>query len=245
MHIVKFFAKKKSTVGQRTPILAAFWTLSAIFVSVLFCLFIVSCGRNPVDTSKTNEQTQDSLKDVQNDIPQSQQYSQKVQAANTAIEVMAEKDILLNGRLKRYFTLNEFTSVLGKPDSSQLLSDTEPCTTIFQEADGSVDPKAKYIYKNGSRFECAGGKVAIDEIRFEKGDFLVFKNHKLNKSTTIAVLRKMFPNAAKHIGIMDVAGEGQLQVLQLREDDENVSDGHINLFVKNGKLYYMHWWFPC
>ncbi|WP_157799090.1 hypothetical protein [Mucilaginibacter auburnensis] len=208
-------------------------------------MFIVSCSGDPADTSTKTKQTPDSSIQVQQEISRSLQDRQKVQNRNTAIEVMAEKDILFNGKLKRYFTLNEFTSVLGKPDSSKLLSDIEPCTNIFQEADGSVDPEAKYLYKNGSRFEGSQRKVAIDEIRFGKGDFLVFKNHTLNKNTTMADLRRIFPNAAKHIGIMDVAGEGKLQVLQLREDDDNVSDGHINLFIKNGKLYFMHWWFPC
>lgn len=244
MHMIKFFAKESSS-GQRRPILAAICTLSGIFIRVLFCLSIVSCGRNTAETSKKTKQTPDSLKDAHNRISRSQQDSRKVQTGNTAIEVMDEKDILLNGRLKRYFTLNEFKSILGEPDSIQLLSNVEPCTNIFQEADGSVNPEAKYLYKNGSRFECSRGKVAIDEIRFEKGDFLIFHKHKLSKNTTIADLRIIFPNAVKNLDAMDVAGEGKLQVLQLREDDDNVSDGHINLFIKNGKLYFMHWWFPC
>lgn len=244
MRIVKFFIMERVR-GEVRPISAVLLTLPGIMVSFLFCLFLVSCGGDPAETSTKIGQAQDSLKDVQNRISRSQQYSRKVQASNTAIEVMAENDILLNGRLKRYFSLKEFKPVLGEPDSTQLLSDIEPCTNIFQEADGSVDPEERYLYKNGSRFECSGDKVAIDEIRFEKGDFLVIKDYTLNRNTTIADLRKIFPNAAKHIGVSDVAGEGKLQVLQLREDDNNVSDGHINLYIKNGKLYGIHWWFPC
>jgi len=49
---------------------------------------------------------------------------------------MDEKDIVLNGKLKRYFSLNEFKSILGEPDSVRLLSDVEACANIFQEEDG-------------------------------------------------------------------------------------------------------------
>ncbi|WP_100340857.1 hypothetical protein [Mucilaginibacter auburnensis] len=38
-------------------------------------------------------------------------------------------------------------------------------------------------------------------------------------------MHRIFPNAAKSIGIMDVADQGKLQVLQLREDANNISDG--------------------
>jgi hypothetical protein len=244
MHILKFFTVERYS-GQRRPMSAVVCPLPGIFVSLLFCLFLMSCGGDPAEKSKKSKQTQDGIEDAQNRISRSQQDSRKVKTGNTAIEVMAEKDILLNGKLRRYFTLNKFKAVLGEPDSTQLLTEIEPCTNIFQEADGSVDPEAKYLYKNGSRFECSQRKVAIDEIRFEKGDFLVFKNHTLNKNTTIADLREIFPNAAEHIGMINVAGEGRLEVLQLKEDNNNVSDGHINLFIKNGKLYFMHWWFPC
>lgn len=39
--------------------------------------------------------------------------------------------------------------------------------------------------------------------------------------------------------------EGKLQVIQLRQDENNISDGHLNVFIKSEKLYLMHWWFPC
>jgi len=67
----------------------------------------------------------------------------------------------------------------------------------------------------------------------------------LSKSTTLAELKTLFPHATKHIGLMNVTGEGELQVIKLREDKDNLSNGHINIFIKNGKLYSLHWWFPC
>lgn len=67
----------------------------------------------------------------------------------------------------------------------------------------------------------------------------------MNSSTTLTELKKIFPNAVKNIVTMDVYGEGKLQTIQLREDEKGISDGHVNIFIRNGKLYFMHWWFPC
>ncbi|WP_285008592.1 hypothetical protein [Pedobacter faecalis] len=217
-----------------------------VLLNVAFSVLIISCNRDGEKSSKKATQKQNKSKNVLSE-PGSgiQNTAPEVLQSDTAVEVMDEKDILLNGKLKRYFSLKQFHSVLGKPDSSQLLSDVEPCTNIFQEPDGSVHPEARYLFKNGSRFECSQEKVAIDEVNFSHGDFIIFRKQRLNRHTTLATLKKLFPNAAKHIGVMDVAGEGALQVIKLREDKDNISDGHINVFLKFGKLYLLQWWFPC
>lgn len=164
---------------------------------------------------------------------------------DSAIEVMDAEEIRLNGKLKRYFTIQQFRSVLGEPDSSKLLRDEEPCSPIFQEPDGSVHAEAKYLYRNGSRYESSQDKVAIDEIRFDHGDFIEFHKTILNSSTTVNELKQLFPNATKRIRATDVAGDGKMEFFELREDKDNISDGHINIFIKNGKLYSLQWWFPC
>ncbi len=217
-----------------------------VLIGVVISLLIISCAREGEKSSKKATQKQNKSKNVlsksgsgiQNTAPEDLQN-------DTAVEVMDEKDMLINGKLKRYFSLKEFQSVLGKPDSTQLLSDIEPCTSIFQEPDGSVHPEARYVYKNGSRFECSQEKVAIDQVNFSHGDFIIFRKQRLNRHTTLATLKKLFPNAIKHVGVMDVAGEGALQVIKLREDKDNITDGHINVFLKFGKLYLLQWWFPC
>ncbi|RLJ75177.1 hypothetical protein [Pedobacter alluvionis] len=215
-------------------------------LSGMLCLLIVSCSGDPKQSSKAVAQKGSRPEQViQNPKPQILRVSGNKAIRDTAIEVLDQKEIRFNGRLKRFFSFSEFRSVLGEPDSTKLLSEEEPCTNIFQEADGSIDPEAQYLYKNGSRFECSRGKVAIDEIKFSYGDFIVFHNITLNKHTTLVELTRLFPNATEHIGTMHVAGEGVLQVIQLREDKGNISDGHVNIFIKNGKLYSLHWWFPC
>lgn len=83
------------------------------------------------------------------------------------------------------------------------------------------------------------------EFRFYKNSFLNYKGIILNSETTTEDLRKLFPNAVNEMGTLNVYGEGKLQVIELREDSNNISDGHIKVFIKNGKLYFMHWWFPC
>lgn len=172
--------------------------------------------------------------------------NQKTESKDSLNEVMSEKDILFNGKLSRHFTVKEFEKTFGKVDSTKLLAEEEPCTFIFdtEPETGSMNDN-KYFYKDGSRFENFKEKVAVDEFRFLKNNFILFKGKKLSALTTVSELQKIFPNAVKNIGSMDVYGEGNLQVIQLREDANNVSDGHLNIFLKNGKLYFMHWWFPC
>ncbi len=163
-------------------------------------------------------------------------------------EVMKQEDILFNGKLKRYFTIKEFEKVFVKADSIKQLAEEEPCTFIFDtelKNDNSNMNEFLYFYKEGSRFENYKEKIAVDEFRFTNNNFILYKGLKLDKTTTINDLKNIFPKAMNEIGTMDVYGEGDLQVIQLREDENNISDGHINLFLKNGKLYYMHWWFPC
>ena len=153
--------------------------------------------------------------------------------------------MLFNGKSKRYFSLQEFETNFGKIDSTKLMSEEQPCSYIFENKDGSKDMEDKYLYKDGSRFENNKDQVAIDEFRFNNNNFLKYDTTILNSSTTTDDLKLLFPNAVRKMETLAVLGEGKLQVIQLREDNNTISDGHINLFLKNGKLYYMHWWFPC
>ena len=212
-------------------------TLSIILI---FC-FCISCNKND---SKTVEKLNGSEKiDKTGNDNKIKDDSPEIKIDQN--EVMKEEDILFNGKFKRYFSLTEFVNVLGKADSIKLMSELEPCSYIFENEDGSKDIDDKYLYKDGSRYENNKEKVAVDEFRFTKNNFITYRGKKLNSSTTINDLKKLFPNAIKNIKTIDVHGEGNLQVIQLREDENNVSDGHINMFMRSGKLYFIHWWFPC
>ncbi|WP_293924315.1 hypothetical protein [Sphingobacterium sp. UBA6320] len=56
-------------------------------------------------------------------------------------------------------------------------------------------------------------------------------------------MQRLFPTAVK--GRLGMDKEGKLWVIQLKEDVNGSSDGHIKIFFKNGRVYFMHWWFPC
>ena len=128
------------------------------------------------------------------------------------IEVFEVNEMLFNGKSKRFFYLKEFEKNFGKADSIKLMSEEAPCSYIFENEDGKKDDK--YLYKNGSRFENSKDSVAIDEFRFYNGNFLKYKNHIFNASTTLDDLRKVFPNAVNAMGELDVYDEGKLQVIQ-------------------------------
>jgi hypothetical protein len=164
---------------------------------------------------------------------------------NLQNEVLNVDEILFNGKLKRFFSTKDFEIVFGKADSIILMSDEAPCNYIFENKDGSKNLNDKYYYKNGSRFENTKEKLAVDEFRFSNNNFILYKGKELSSETTITELKKLFPNAIKNIETIDVYNEGKLQVIQLREDENNISDGHIKIFLKNGRLFYIHWWFPC
>ena len=198
------------------------------FILILLIIFISSCKSETKEKSKEEKQT------TQNKVDNSDE-----------LEVFDVDKMLFNGKSKRYFSLQEFETNFGKIDSTKLMSEEQPCSYIFENKDGSKDMEDKYLYKDGSRFENNKDQVAIDEFRFNNNNFLKYDATILNSSTTTDDLKLLFPNAVRKMETLDVLGEGKLQVIQLREADNTISDGHINLFLKNGKLYYMHWWFPC
>ncbi|WP_104381580.1 hypothetical protein [Sphingobacterium sp. HMA12] len=154
-------------------------------------------------------------------------------------DVMLEDDIRFNGKLKRYFTIGEFGKVFGKPDSTQLLNDQAPCITIFD----TEAPDDKYLYKSGSRFETSRDSIAVDEFWFLDGNFITYKGVRIDAYTTMRDMEQLFPIAVSERLGMDK--EGKIWVIKLREDYEDISDGHIKVFFKNGKVSFMHWWFPC
>ncbi|SMC36994.1 hypothetical protein [Pedobacter africanus] len=154
-------------------------------------------------------------------------------------DVMQEADIRFNGKLKRFFTMAEFEKVFGKPDSIQMLKDEAPCITIFN----TEAPDDKYVYKDGSRFETSKDRVAVDEFWFLNGNFITYKGIRIDANTTMNDIKQLFPTAVS--GRLGMDKEGKLWVIQLREDHEGISYGHIKLFFENGKVTFMHWWFPC
>ena len=150
--------------------------------------------------------------------------------------------LLFNGRTKRFFSLKEFDKNFGKADSIQLMSQEQPCTSIFESEDGKDD---KYFFKNGSRFENSKDSVAVNEFRFLKGNFIIYKGLKMDAETTIEDLKKIFPNAVKNIQDDEHYDEKKLRSIILREDPKGISDGHIRIFFKANKIYSIWWWFPC
>jgi len=213
-------------------------------LALVICIIALqSCDKKPPQKDSATIQTRIISKKITKDSIVENQSMQK--NASMEIEVFDVNKMRFNGKVGRFFSLQEFETVFGKADSTKLMSEEEPCAYIFENPDGSKDMDDRYLYKNGSRFENNKNRVAVDEFRFNKGNFLKYKNATLNSETTVKDLKKLFPNATHQIGNLDVFGEGKLQVIELREDTNNISDGHIKVFLKNGKLYFMHWWFPC
>lgn len=239
--ILIFFLSKIPNLNLARKVLIV---LAVVFVLIGGLAYIFITGFE--SGGRPNFEKIESMQEIQNENEKSSQRENNKHRKDPLNEVMSEKDILFNGKLRRYFTVKEFEKIFGKADSIKLLAEEEPCTYIFdtEPPTDNVDDN-KYFYKDGSRFENFKEKVAVDEFRFLKNNFILFNGKKLSASTTVSELQKIFPNAVRDMGITDINGERELQVITLREDENNVSDGHINIFLKNGKLHSMQWWFPC
>lgn len=156
-------------------------------------------------------------------------------------DVMLAKDIRFNGKLERIFALRDFEKVFGKADSTKLMDELQPCSYIFE--DGNANDK--YLYKNGSCFENTEQKVGVSSFRFLNGNFILYKGIRIDEKTTLEDIKKLFPNSVRNISHLEIYGEGELPVIMLREDKDGISDGHINIYFKNNRVYSIHWWFPC
>lgn len=211
------------------------------YIFILFAfLLLQSCNKN-----KENTQVVITQNEEQNDTIAIDSIAKSDVKKDTLNEVLLMNDIKFNGKLNQFFSLSDFEKTFGKPDSTQLMSEEEPCSYIFENPDGSKDMNDKYLYKNGSRFENNKEKVAVDEFRFQNGNFIMYKGNRIDSKTTISDLKALFPNAIRNIQKLDVYQEGNLQYIQLREDASGISDGHIRIFFKNNSIYFLHWWFPC
>jgi hypothetical protein len=222
---------------------------------ILFLYFLFSAltaCKNEGNKDRNNKRKKDDTKSVP--FKKQLSISSKSPVTETAppdqnhansIETLDADLMLFNGKVKRFFSLKDFKNNFGEPDSTKLMKQEEPCAYVFQNLDPAKNLQYKFLYKNGSRFENSDEKVAVDEFKFTKNNFILYKGMIFNASTTIAQLKEIFPNSVENIGTMNVYGEGELQMIQLREGDYELYDGHINIFLKNGKLFFMQWWLPC
>lgn len=161
------------------------------------------------------------------------------------IEILDADLLLFNGKVKRFFSLKDFKKNFGEADSIKLMNHEERCPYVFQNIDPAKNLQDKFLYKDGSRFENSNEKVAIDVFKFTKNNYVIYKGITLNASTTINKLQEMFPNAVENITPITVYGEGEVQMIQLKEGNYELYDGHINIFLKNNKLLFIQWWLPC
>lgn len=209
-----------------------------VFIIILF----QSCNKNKEEkegvTSKTEQKDNKAKTDsaIQNTRHASEEIKDDGQD-----DVMLAKDIRFNGKLERIFDLRDFEKVFGKADSTKLMADEQPCSYIFE--DGNENDQ--YLYKNGSCFENTEQKVGVSRFGFLNGNFILYKGQRIDAKTTLDDIKKIFPNSVRNISHLEMYGEGELPVIRLREDKEGISDGHINIYFKNNRIYSIYWWFPC
>lgn len=157
-------------------------------------------------------------------------------------EVMKESEILFNGKLGKYFSYSDFKKHFGLPDSIVKLIDRDPCTYIFQ-SEKSPTKDNEFLYKDGSTFERYKQEIGIEEFCFRKSNFITYQGIRVDSSTTLDEMEKLFPIAVKNISPSPYFDQPDVQVVKLQE--EFLSDGFIEFYFKNKRAYSINWWFPC
>ena len=206
-----------------------------VFLSSLF----FSCnnrstGPNGENTSFTiveaAEEKVDSISRVDND---SQEFPN---------EVMKQSEILFNGKLGKYFSYSDFKKHFGLADSTKKLIDVEPCTYIFQSEEQPTNDN-QFLFKDGSTFERYKQEIGIEEFCFRNSNFMTYKGLRIDSTTTLDEMEKLFPIAVKNILPSPYSDQPDMQRIKLQE--EFPSDGFIEFYFKNKRAYSINWWFPC
>ena len=157
-------------------------------------------------------------------------------------EVMKESDILINGKLGRYFSYSDFKKYFGLADSTKKLIDGDPCTYIFQ-SEKSPTKDNEFLYKDGSTFERYKQEIGVVEFRFSNSNFMTYHGLRIDSTTTLDEMQKLFPIAVKNILPSPYSNQPDVQWIKLQE--EFPSDGFIEFYFKNKRAYSINWWFPC
>jgi len=106
------------------------------YAFIFLCLLIVSCSEKRTNRSLVSKPSP-SNNELKTNKKEEDNHSSTVKDATN--DVMLVNDILFNGKLKRYFTLKEFEITFGKPDSTKLLNEVQPCNIIFENSTGEID----------------------------------------------------------------------------------------------------------
>ena len=208
------------------------------FLLILSSLFF-SCENRSTGPNESNTTFTivDSVEEKMNNISRVDNDSQELPN-----EVMKESDILINGKLGRYFSYSDFKKHFGLADSTKKLIDEEPCTYIFQSEKSPTNDN-EFLYKDGSTFERFKQEIGIEEFRFSNSNFMTYQDLRIDSTTTLEEMQKLFPIAVKNILPSPYSEQPNMQLIQLNE--EAPSDGLIEIYFKNKRAYSINWWFPC
>ena len=114
--------------------------------------------------------------------------------------------------------------------------------TVIEEHDEYLDWRSV----RGYEFEHFGDSLYFQSVTFgqNKDLFLQSNDIKLNSSTTMEEVKKLFPNAAKNVSKMDVYKIGEVDAIALPRS-KTLSDRHWLLMFQTGKLIRIDDWSPC
>ena len=199
-------------------------------VVLLIVFSVLSCNtRSTEEKQEENTTSIDSIKPA---------------AQATVIEEHDEyldwRSVRINAKVPLATTVQNFERILGKADSVNSINWEVTCSSTFRSED------SKLAYYRGYEFEHFGDSLYFQSVTFgqNKDLFLQSNDIKLNSSTTMEEVKKLFPNAAKNVSKMDVYKIGEVDAIALPRS-KTLSDRHWLLMFQTGKLIRIDDWSPC
>jgi hypothetical protein len=148
--------------------------------------------------------------------------------------------VKLNGKLPLIGKTADLYKLLGQPDSLVSPDFNDVCVHYFD------DKIFQYAYFKESRAEVYGDTAVMTSIDFRHNPELELKTPtlRLNNKTTLASLAKIYPQAVKKQGELDVHKVGKRIEVSLAMG-RNVSDESWLLLFDKGLLVEIQWFMAC
>lgn len=171
-----------------------------------------------------------------NDFVKDQAPTRKPRAVKS--EYIGFKSAKINGKIPFLTKTNLLFNLIGKPDQLSKPDLNEYCGSFYNKV-------FKLASVKGVDAEIYGDTAVVRSINFKKSpDFsLATRLINLNHNTTLADLKKVFPNAVKSSVLLNDVDMGKTVAVHIAIEKE-LEDSWLLLF-QNGKLVRIDYYRPC
>jgi len=210
-------------------------TTITIFLILLTC----ACGLiKPVSKRDNNADVNTTLDTLNKYYPDSN-YVYKIDSSKTNAEFIEWDSVRINGILPLITNTKDLYQLLGQPDSI--------VTPVYEDVSIAYfyNDKFKFAYFKDSEFEISGDSAVISYLNFEKQPGMVLNagSLTLTHNTTLAELKKIFPQAVKSKYKFIVDKIGKCTGISVATS-KYYNDDLWLLFFRKGRLIRIDYYIP-